>query len=72
MQHLEFPEDIKNSVLELIKQDNSIELESYLKVNNISLNLINNDSFDILLYTIENSSSNDTIKYIIKKVDYKF
>jgi len=47
MQHQEISEDIRNSILVLIQNDEYVELENYFKLNNISLDLLNNDNFDI-------------------------
>jgi len=48
-----------------IKDNNISNFNNILLNNNISVLDINNDKFDILIYTIENETSFEFIKYII-------
>jgi len=58
----------------LVKQDNLAELKSFAIFNDLDNIQINSDSFDILNYAIENSSSIDIIKFLLaqyKNLNYE-
>ncbi|ORX48370.1 hypothetical protein BCR36DRAFT_354652, partial [Piromyces finnis] len=62
-------EDIKEQVIKIIKNKNVEELKKYIKNNYISINELsydhNNDSFDLLIFSIQSNSSLKIIEYII-------
>eukprot|EP00833_Pecoramyces_ruminatium_P005918 jgi/Orpsp1_1/1179950/evm.model.c7180000071522.1 len=64
-------EEKKNKILDIIKLNgNLIELKNYIHKNNVSLKDLNNEGFDILIYSINNDAPNELIKYIINECHY--
>ncbi|KAG4095691.1 ankyrin repeat-containing domain protein [Neocallimastix lanati (nom. inval.)] len=68
---MDFKEENKNNIIEIIKNNNINELKKYINENDISLNELSKVDFDILIYSIENNISIDIIKYIIGQSRYK-
>jgi len=63
-------EEEKYVIIDLIKNNNINELEKYVKTNHIKLGELNNDNFDILIFSIENTNSKDIINFIINQCHY--
>lgn len=61
----------RNYIIFLINNNNIIQLENYLELNNIKLNELNNNDFDILIYSIESNASFNILKYVYNKCQYK-
>jgi len=61
----------RNKLKEIIRKNDIKVLENYLSDNNLSLKDMNNGAFDALIYSIEQNSSIDVIKYIMSKCQYK-
>jgi len=60
----------REDLIEIIKRNNVEEFERYIKENDIVLKDLNNEEFDILMYTIEKNVSLDIIKFIIDQNQY--
>eukprot|EP00833_Pecoramyces_ruminatium_P015148 jgi/Orpsp1_1/1189180/evm.model.d7180000070059.1 len=58
-------------IKKLIDKNCVNELKNFLKESDFKLNKLNHEEFDILLYSIENGSSLDTIDFIINECQYK-
>eukprot|EP00833_Pecoramyces_ruminatium_P015127 jgi/Orpsp1_1/1189159/evm.model.d7180000069924.1 len=61
----------RNKIKEIIKKNDVKALEEYLYDYKITLKDINNGVFDILIYSIEQNSSVDIIKFIMNECQYK-
>jgi ankyrin repeat protein len=61
----------REDLIKIIKKNNVEEFERYVKERDIVLKNLNNQGFDILIYTIENNISVDIIKSIIEQKQYK-
>ncbi|ORX76180.1 ankyrin [Anaeromyces robustus] len=59
-----------NFLKNLIKKQNIIELDHYMNEIGIKFKDLNNENFDILIYSIENNVSEETLQYIIKECPY--
>jgi len=57
-------------ILKLLKNNDKIFLEKYIKDNNIKLNSLNTYDFDVLIYSIENNISEDLIEYMVSLKNY--
>jgi len=64
-------EEIKEDVIELLKINDIIKFEKYIKYNDIALKDLNDKDFDILIYSIENDASFEIIKFIISQCQYE-
>ncbi|ORX80117.1 ankyrin [Anaeromyces robustus] len=63
-------ENIRDNVIEFIKNNNITDLKLYIDIYNINLKEINSEEFDILIYAIENEVSLEIIHYLIIKCQY--
>jgi len=61
----------KDKVFDIIKRNDLIEFKSYVKKNKFNLKEINNEQFDLLIYSIENNASSDIINFILNQINYK-
>ncbi|OUM59360.1 hypothetical protein PIROE2DRAFT_63825 [Piromyces sp. E2] len=67
-------EELKNEIIKIIDNDNDDinnvndlnKLETYILDNNLKLDIINDENFDILIYAIKNDASLTTIKFVLK------
>ncbi|ORX87452.1 ankyrin [Anaeromyces robustus] len=60
-----------NQVLDIIKKNDLNEFKNYVKKNKFNLKKINNEQFDLLIYSIENNASFDIINFILNQFNYK-
>jgi len=58
-------DDIYNNVIDLIQKNDITNLKLLFMKYNMLISYINHDGFDLLIYTINNNTSIDMIKYII-------
>ncbi|ORX79989.1 ankyrin [Anaeromyces robustus] len=61
----------RQSILEIIKNNNTIDLKKYLQLNNVILKDLNTNNFDVLINAIENNASVETIDYLLKICQYE-
>ena len=59
------------NILKLIKDNSVDELCHYLHINSINLSQLNNDKFDILIYSIENDASLAMVNCILEQCHYR-
>lgn len=59
-----------DEIIEILQKNNITKFQNYIQENNILLHELNNDTFDILIYAIENNVSIDILKYIINNTKY--
>ena len=60
----------RKDIIEILKRNNLLELQQFIDKNDIVLEKINNEDFDMLISAIEYGVSNDIIHYIINQVNY--
>eukprot|EP00833_Pecoramyces_ruminatium_P007235 jgi/Orpsp1_1/1181267/evm.model.c7180000076523.1 len=64
-------DEIRVKLIEIIKNNNIIELEQYIRGNDIQIKTLNNGFFDILITAIENEVSIQMIEFIISNGKYR-
>lgn len=64
---MNFIEEERNNIINIIKNNNLTQFENYIKSNNIILRKLNSNEFDILIYSIEKKFSFEIIKYLINQ-----
>ncbi|ORX78279.1 hypothetical protein BCR32DRAFT_247287 [Anaeromyces robustus] len=67
---MDFNEEKRNVILELIEDDNVKDLKNYTVKNNICLKDFN-ENFDLLIYGIENGISLEFINFLIHQCQYE-
>jgi len=67
IQNLKTISDLRNKIIESIKEDKLDELKNCLSDSSVLLTQINSEEFDLLIYTIENDASPTIIEYIISQ-----
>jgi len=63
--------DLRNNIIDLIKNNNVADLINYVEVNCVFLQALNNNEFDILIFSIESCDSLDIIQYILSQCQYE-
>jgi len=63
-------EEQRETVIELIKENNYEKLVTYVRENDIILKDLNENSFDILIFAVENNVTTDILNYIIEHSKY--
>jgi len=61
----------RNIIKEILKKNSVKSLEDCITDNNISLKELNDTTFNVLIYSIEQNTSVDVIKYIIDQCQFK-
>lgn len=60
----------KRKVMKLIRKNNKSEIEAYVVNNKLPLRELNSESFDLIIYAIENNTSLEVIKCLIMLGQY--
>ncbi|ORX44720.1 hypothetical protein BCR36DRAFT_228163, partial [Piromyces finnis] len=68
---MEYIEELREDIIDLINKNDINNFEKYIKNNYITLKDLNDKSFDILIYSIENNASYEMIKFIIDQCQYE-
>jgi len=68
---MDYIEEIREDIIELLQKNDVICFEKYVKNNDIALKKLNDKDFDILIYSIENDVSYEIIKFIIDQCQYE-
>jgi len=61
----------ENIIKDLIKNDNITQLQNFIKENNLKLEEVNNENFDLLIYSIENDASIRIINLVVCNCHYE-
>ena len=61
----------RDTIKQIIQNNNFIELQKYISNEDINLKNINDENFDLLVFAIENNTNPEIIRYIIYRGNYK-
>jgi ankyrin repeat protein len=64
-------EQKRNVIMDMIKEDKVMELNSFIKENKFSLSYFNNKTMDILMFALNHKASYEMIKLIIRYNPYE-
>jgi len=65
LKNLQESDSIRYMVLNKVIKNQVNKLDDYIKKRHMTLSYVNNDQFDLLIYSIENDGSMEMIKYIM-------
>ncbi|ORY20069.1 hypothetical protein LY90DRAFT_161927 [Neocallimastix californiae] len=63
--------EINKRIREIFRDNDINEFRQFIRNNNLQIKDLNNENFDILVFSIENDASINIIEYIICKCKYK-